>query len=123
MKCAQPTRIKLGMLLFILIAVLLLRINVSIATSMISLDKATLASSSQKADYDPANAMDDNPSTRWGSGYSDDEWIYIDLGSTATIAKVILDWETAYGAEYEIQASDDSSSWATIYTESDGDGE
>lgn len=122
MKCDQMIRVNRCFLLAILMSVLLLRPHVALSISLISADKSTISSSSQKVDYEPANAVDNNPSTRWGSEYSDDQWIYIDLGTMAYIEKVVLDWETAYGAEYEVQVSDDASSWATVFTESQGDG-
>ena len=122
MKYGQMIRASRCLLFVILISVLLLHPNVGFSIALISVDKSTLASSSQNADYEPANAVDNNPSTRWGSEYSDDQWIYIDLGTMAYIEKVVLDWETAYGAEYEIQVSDDASIWSTVFTESEGDG-
>jgi F5/8 type C domain len=33
-----------------------------------------------------------------------------------------LDWEAAYGAQYEIQVSNDAVNWTTVYTEKNGDG-
>ena len=123
MECDQTFRVNRCLLLVMLISVLLLRPNVGFSISLISVDKSTLASSSQKADYEPANAVDNHPSTCWGSEYSDDQWIYVDLGTMAYIEKVVLDWEAAYGAEYEIQVSDDASIWATVFTESHGDGD
>src|SRR5258706_224410 len=64
--------------------------------------------------YLPANAVDGNSSTRWASGYSDDESIYVDLGATYRITGVTLRWEAAYGSAYKIQTSNDASSWTDI---------
>jgi len=65
---------------------------------------------------------DNNLSTRWGSKYSDPQWIYIDLGKTYAIGEVKLNWERAYGKAYKIQTSNDAKSWTTIYSTSTGDG-
>jgi len=70
----------------------------------------------------PANAVDGNLATRWSSGFTDAEWIYVDLTDTYAVSEVILRWETAFGADYQVQVSDDASSWRTIRTVTGGDG-
>jgi hypothetical protein len=35
---------------------------------------------------------------------------------------VVLNWEAAYGKSYEIQVSDNGSSWASIYATTSGEG-
>jgi len=72
--------------------------------------------------YAPANAVDGDPATRWSSAFSDNEWIYVDLTDVYTINEVILRWETAFGADYQVQVSDDASTWTTIRTVTNGDG-
>ncbi len=84
-------------------------------------NQIAIASSSQDS-FTAEQAFDGNLETRWGSSYSDDQWIYVDLGATATISKILLDWETAYAQAYEIQVSDDASEWTTIFSEDNGDG-
>ncbi|GGM05299.1 discoidin domain-containing protein [Dactylosporangium sucinum] len=69
-----------------------------------------------------ANAVDGNGATRWGSAYSDPQWISVDLGSTRTINRVKLKWEAAYGRAYQIQTSADGSTWTTVYSTTTGDG-
>src|SRR5205085_2553488 len=68
------------------------------------------------------NAVDGNLSTRWGSGWSDPQWITVDLGSTRTIDGVRLSWETAYGKAYQIQTSADGTNWTTVYRTTTGAG-
>jgi hypothetical protein len=68
------------------------------------------------------NAVDGNLSTRWGSNYTDKEWIYVDLGSTKNIDEVLLNWETAYGKSYQIQVSNDAFTWINVYSTTTGDG-
>ncbi|MET7403809.1 discoidin domain-containing protein [Dactylosporangium sp. NPDC005572] len=69
-----------------------------------------------------ANAVDGNTATRWGSQYSDPQWITVDLGSTRSISRVRLNWEAAYGKAYQIQTSPDNTTWTTIYSTTTGDG-
>ena len=67
-------------------------------------------------------AVDGDMSTRWSSQFSDPQWIYVDLGQTYAINRVILRWETAYGADYQVQVSNDATNWTTIRAVTGGDG-
>ena len=78
--------------------------------------------SSQEAGLAALNATDGNLNTRWGSNFTDSEWIYLDLGAPSTVHRVVLNWEAAYGKSYQIQVSDNASSWTTIYSTTTGDG-
>ena len=80
------------------------------------------ASSQETSSLPAANAVDGDPQTRWSSQYSDPQWISVDLGAIYTINRVRLNWETAYGTAYQIQVSDDDTSWTTIYSTTTGDG-
>jgi len=75
------------------------------------------------ASYVAANAVDGNTATRWSSEFSDAQWIYVDLTDTYAVDEVILRWETAFGADYQVQVSDDASTWRTIRTVTGGDGD
>jgi hypothetical protein len=83
---------------------------------------AASSSAFGSASYGPANAVDGNATTRWSSEFSDDQWIYVDLTGRYAISEVILRWETAFGADYQVQVSDDASSWTTIRSVTGGDG-
>jgi hypothetical protein len=91
------------------------------AQTLLSQTKATV-SSSQEGSLAPAAAVDGNTGTRWASNFNDAEWMYIDLGATATINRVVLNWEGAYGKGYQIQVSNNATSWTTVYSTSTGDG-
>ncbi len=69
-----------------------------------------------------SNATDGNPASRWSSQFSNNEWIYVDLGSTYTISRIVLRWESAYGRGYKIQVSSDASAWSEVYSTTTGDG-
>lgn len=60
----------------------------------------------------PDKAFDGNTSTRWGSDFTDNEYIYVDLADTFWVHSVVLRWEAAYGKEYKIQVSNDASTWS-----------
>jgi endoglucanase Acf2 len=70
-----------------------------------------------------AMAVDGNAGTRWESVHAvDPQWIYVDLGSTQSICRVRLNWEPAYGKSYQIQTSNDATTWTNIYSTTTGDG-
>ena len=81
-----------------------------------------VVASSAEGPFAAANAVDGNASTRWGSAFTNNEWIYVDLGSTTTISRVVLNWEAAYGSGYQIQVSDNATTWTTIFTTTTGNG-
>lgn len=65
-------------------------------------------------------AVDGDSDTRWGSNWTDEEWICIDLESEYSISAISLDWEVAAGRKYMIQTSMDGREWVDIYTEENG---
>ncbi|PSL52985.1 F5/8 type C domain-containing protein [Saccharothrix carnea] len=74
----------------------------------------------------PAKALDFNPATRWATsattGWVDPGWIYVDLGATAQVSKVVVQWDPAFATGFEIQTSANASSWTTIHTVTAGTG-
>ncbi|XID91506.1 discoidin domain-containing protein [Paenibacillaceae bacterium WGS1546] len=84
--------------------------------------KPVVASSARAANVAAGHAVDGISTTRWGSQYSDSEWIYVDLGSSQSIQKVVLNWEAAYGKEYQIRVSDDATNWTPVYSTTTGAG-
>ncbi|MEV4314842.1 discoidin domain-containing protein [Actinocrispum sp. NPDC049592] len=74
------------------------------------------ASSVENAGTPAAAAVDGDPNTRWSSQFSDPQWLQVDLGVRTTVTQVVLDWETAYATAYDIEISDDASSWRQIYS-------
>lgn len=92
-----------------------------VANNLISTNK-TVVASSQENGLNATNAVDGNATSRWGSNFSNAEWIYIDLGATYNVSRVALSWEAAYGKGYQIQVSDNATNWTTIYSTTTGDG-
>jgi hypothetical protein len=73
--------------------------------------------------YAPANAVDGNMTTRWASAQAvDPQWIYVDLGATHTVNRVVLTWEAAFAKSYQIQSSTDAATWTNLYSTTAGDG-
>jgi len=86
----------------------------------LALNKSATASSLESSSYPASYAVDGNTSTRWSSSFSDPQWLQVDLGATKTISKVVLRWETAYGKSYQIQVSNDATSWTSVYSTTTG---
>jgi hypothetical protein len=82
----------------------------------LALFQPAVASSIENAGTAARFAVDGDSTTRWGSQFSDPQWIYVDLGSTYTIREVKLNWEHAAGKDYQIQVSSDAAGWTTIQT-------
>jgi beta-glucosidase len=91
------------------------------APSLLSQGK-TATASSVNAGNAASFAVDGNTGTRWESAWSDPQWLEVDLGATATISQVVLQWETASGKAYQIQTSADGTTWTPIYTTTTGPG-
>ncbi len=83
--------------------------------SNLALGKTAVASSDQGG-FEPAKAFDANNTSRWGSTYNDNQWLYVDLGRTTNITQVNLIWEIAYGKNFRLDVSADASNWTTITT-------
>ena len=69
-----------------------------------------------------ADLTDGSEYTRWGSDYTDDQWVCIDLGKRMNVYGVGLLWEAAFGREFKILVSDDAGSWTEVYHEKNGKG-
>jgi hypothetical protein len=87
------------------------------AEVLLSQGKPATASSTEAAGaYSATEAVDGNTGTRWSSAFSDPQWLQVDLGSSQAITRVELNWETAAARAYQIQVSDNASSWSTVYS-------
>lgn len=83
--------------------------------SNLALGKTAVASSDQGG-FEPAKAFDANNTSRWGSTYNDNQWLYVDLGRSTNITQVNLIWEIAYGKDFRLDVSADATNWTTIKT-------
>jgi PKD repeat protein len=89
----------------------------------LALNRPAVASSTEGPAWSVAgSAFDGDQTSRWASQATDAQWIYVDLGSVVTFNRVILSWEAAYGKSYEIQVSNNASTWTTVHTVTNGVG-
>ncbi|MEW1864660.1 family 20 glycosylhydrolase [Streptomyces sp. NPDC088194] len=90
--------------------------------SDLALGRPTTASSTETSAFPASAATDGDAGTRWSSAYSDPQWLQVDLGSPTAVSRVVLRWESAYGKAFQIQVSDDATTWRTVYSTTTGTG-
>ncbi|HYP87320.1 MAG TPA: discoidin domain-containing protein, partial [Polyangiaceae bacterium] len=90
---------------------------------------AASASSIESSDYPPSEAIDGIVGTscgagnRWSSAYADQQWLMLDLGQPRHLDRVVLRWECAASASYDIQVGlSPTGPWATVYSDPAGNG-
>src|SRR6266568_3814558 len=91
-------------------------------TTLLSQGRPATASSAENGGTPAGAAVDGDTGTRWSSAFADPQWLQVDLGATASITRVVLTWETAYGEAFRIQVSADASMWTDIYSTTTGTG-
>ncbi|MGL1936358.1 MAG: glycoside hydrolase family 3 C-terminal domain-containing protein [Fibrobacterales bacterium] len=89
---------------------------------LISLNKPATSSTNEGSNYTASKTVDGDATTRWSSDFSDPQWITIDLEAQYQIKSITLDWETAASKAYEIEVSDDNTTWTSIYSTLNGNG-
>jgi DNA-directed RNA polymerase specialized sigma24 family protein len=91
--------------------------------TLLSQDDPVTASSEESYVWAPQYADDGNLNSRWSSQWSSPQWLQVDLGATHQITKVALYWESAaYATAFQIQTSENASTWTTIYSSTSGPG-
>ncbi|MEU8813631.1 DUF1996 domain-containing protein [Actinoplanes sp. NPDC048796] len=103
-------------------SLLLIPAGANAADTLISQGKPVTASSTESAAFPASNAVDGNLGTRWSSAFSDPQWLQVDLGATATVSSVVLNWESAYARAFSVKASANGSTWTTLYSTNAGTG-
>jgi hypothetical protein len=108
--------ITLGRILFLLCS-LFLSHNLFAQTNL-ALNKTATASSA----LTPAlNAVDGNGGTRWESVHGvSPSWWSVDLGANYALSSVVIDWEAANAASYDVQGSVNGTTWTTVATRTGG---
>ena len=97
-------------------------IEANAAPALLSQGRPATASSTENATFPASAAVDGNTGTRWSSAFSDPQWLQVDLGATASISQVVLQWEAAYASGFQIQTSNDAATWTSIYSTTTGTG-
>ncbi len=82
--------------------------------------KPVTASSSENGGTEARLAVDGDDRTRWGSAFSDPQWIMVDLEQTYRLKKIVLNWQNAAARVYEIELSTDGSHWSSAAKVDDG---
>ena len=125
-RAARPSRwrrlIPVTVLAVVAAYVGVVQLGAQAADSLLSQGRPATASSQEGADVAAALAVDGNAGTRWSSQFSDPQWLRVDLGATATITQVMLQWEGAYAKAYRIQTSPDGNAWTDIHSTTTGAG-
>ncbi len=70
--------------------------------------------SSERGANRAALALDDDPTTRWESEFSDPQWLAVDLGRPVDLERLEILWETARAKHCTIEVSDDGRAWRPI---------
>ncbi|QKW24079.1 discoidin domain-containing protein [Kitasatospora sp. NA04385] len=92
------------------------------AGALLSQGRPATASSAENAATGASAAVDGDTGTRWSSAFADPQWIQVDLGSSQALGQVVLRWEAAYAKAYQIQTSNDGSTWTSVYSTTTGTG-
>jgi beta-glucosidase len=116
------TTVLLGVLALVAAATVVAANPAGAASTLLSQGKPATASSVENAGTPAGAAVDGSAGTRWSSAFSDPQWIQVDLGASATLTQVVLQWESAYATAFTIQASDNGSTWSTVYSTTAGTG-
>ena len=84
----------------------------------LALNKPIRASSVENGGTLARFANDGDGSTRWGSQWSDDQWLRVDLGATYSVNRVKISWEgvNAYGRDYVVEIASDTVNWQPLKT-------
>ncbi|MGC4806982.1 discoidin domain-containing protein [Micromonospora sp. DT233] len=92
------------------------------APVLLSQGKPATASSVENGGTPAAAAVDGNTGTRWSSAAADPQWLQVDLGARATVTQVTLVWEDAYARAFQLQTSDNGTTWTTVHSTAAGTG-
>lgn len=87
------------------------------AQTQLTISQAT-ASSTYSSYYPASNAIDNSLSTSWiGASNSSSWWLKLDLGSSKSLSSISIYWNYSRGSSnYNIQGSNDNSTWTNLYT-------
>ncbi|RCG31703.1 coagulation factor 5/8 type domain-containing protein [Sphaerisporangium album] len=119
---ALLTAVLASLVVLVMAAYSLVTMPAHAAATLLSQGRPATASGSENAASGPGLAFDGDPGTRWSSPFSDPQWLQVDLGATADISQVVLNWEAAYGRAFQIQVSANGTTWTSVYSTTTGTG-
>ncbi|WFE34584.1 discoidin domain-containing protein [Micromonospora sp. WMMD975] len=91
------------------------RASVNTSGRNLALGRPVTASSVEGANWAAAHAVDGDLGTRWGSQFSDPQWLTVDLGAQWRINEVVLRWDSARAFVYRLEVSVDGRRWTKVY--------
>ncbi|MET9219573.1 beta-N-acetylglucosaminidase domain-containing protein [Streptomyces sp. NPDC003300] len=83
---------------------------------------AATSSGDETPDFPASAVADGDPETRWSSPVDDHAWVQVELAAPARVGRVVLHWQDAYAAGYQVRTSADGVTWHTAATVTDGGG-
>ena len=87
-------------------------ISIGLGQINLALNRPVTASSGANT---ATNAVDGNNATAWTSASTQNEWIYVDLGSIFNLTGAQMTWGSSYGQSYNIQVSTDAVNWTNVF--------
>jgi beta-glucosidase len=85
--------------------------------TLLTFSSATASSvQDNNAGFAAAMCIDKNKTTRWASAFSDPTVLVADLGAARYLSKLVLYWEGAYSAQYDLAVSNDGVSYTNVRT-------
>ena len=88
----------------------------------LALGSRVTASSMEGPPWGPSNAVDGDPRSRWSSGFSDPQWLTVDLGRRWQVTQIKVRWEHAYAIGYRVEISANGTTWKRVYKTTVGEG-
>lgn len=88
----------------------------------LALEKPASASSVEGANT-ASKAFDGKMDSRWESAWADGQTLEVDLQSLFMLNKVVIAWENAYAAEYDVTVSADGEIWTSVHRQTAGKGQ
>jgi F5/8 type C domain len=70
----------------------------------------------ERGDLNGAQAINKEDPCRWGSAFTDNEWLTLDYGCSVNISRVRINWENAHATTFQLQRSEDNTLWTTTKT-------
>ncbi|MBI9017984.1 MAG: discoidin domain-containing protein [Phycisphaerae bacterium] len=103
------------------LAILILRL-IGISNSLCYAGEITFNSSSEyDRGFQAQNSFDGDGGTRWASKSEEvKSYLEVDFGEVLPVKDMVIKWEVAFAAEYEIAISADHADWQVIATETNG---
>ncbi|MDQ7980572.1 discoidin domain-containing protein [Paraburkholderia sp. SARCC-3016] len=92
------------------------------ASVNLALHRTATASSLENDGLPASAAVDGDLTTRFSSGFSDPQWLEVDLGTAQTFDRAVINWQDAHATAYQIQTSSDNQNWTPVFTQNEGKG-